>query len=301
MAEHLAGWGFADGSAGFVDPNLGTIAKYIIVKASSAPQLGSMPAYIQTLIDLTTAYPQVWLQAKGGKGKTPLSIFAKLVSKGSQGGREAFWGGVHKLLDLLPEDMIPTTPQAADEFLDVFLRGVNGPQEVRNNMVAGWKAYLGACRKILCLNNLPEETTSHILDSRLAPVYEEYLKKEGKAEFRLEGSYALRVCVDGLVELAPSGLVPLFDALWQKTEQIGLDGVRKGGQAKGADSEQLVEVVRWLELVSGLYQSRPDDAAVQKTLRASYGQLVVLCIEVLNTPAGEYRMSGLRYYNAEVS
>ncbi|KAF8475940.1 hypothetical protein BDZ91DRAFT_649678 [Kalaharituber pfeilii] len=279
---------------GYIEPNRDIIAQSVIFKALAISQLGSAAEYLEALIALTEAYPQTWQKVKGKKKNKSLSLIARFISQGPQGAQLDFWTHMNRLVDLVPEDVIPKERQSIEDFLDSYVHGINGPTVPKTHAVLSWSSYFGVCHRLLSLQDISDDTKQMILKSRIISVYEEHLLQEAKSKFRVQGALATAACVNGLLKLSPEKNVALVDrannhqnynqfkaiflTTWGDLENIVSSRLRVTESEPEAKLELVSLGTRWLELISELYKLLPDDGITCEKLRQSNRKLIQACL-----------------------
>lgn len=278
----------------FLEPNLDLIVKSVITKSMPVPQTGSVSDYLDTLIQLTEVYPAIWLLVKGKKSNRAIQLLGQLISQGPQGAQPDFWTRLNRLFYLLPEAVIPADRQGIEDFLDAYIHGINGPTVSRTHALLSWTSYFGAVCKILSLKGLSADLKQLILDSRIVPIYEEYLLEGGKFKFRITGAIATAICVNGLLKLSPEknialsdsslkadGLDVIFMTQWSNLEKIVFSRVKGVKNSSEITPEVFSVGVRWLQLLAEFSKLIPEVSSDAKLLSKSYRKVIRVCLENL--------------------
>ena len=288
----------------FLEPNLDLIAKSVITKSIPIPQAGSISSYLDTLIQLTEVYPDIWLLVKGKKSNRAIPLLSQLISQGPQGAQPDCWTRVNRLFDLLPEAVIPADRQGIEDFLDAYIHGISGPTVSRTHALLSWTSYSGVVSRILLLEGLSTDLKQLILDSRIVPIYEEYLLEGGKFKFRVTGALATAICVNGLLKLSPEKNIALSDStgpslkvdkmnvifmrLWGNLDEIVFSRVKGVENFSEIPPEVFSVGVRWLELLVEFSKLIPDDSSGAELLAESYRKVIRACLENLEKHKGTF-------------
>jgi len=268
------------------------------------PQPGSVSDYLDTLIQLTEVYPDIWLLVKGKKSNRAIPLLGQLVSQGPQGAQPDFWAKVNRFFDLLPEVVIPADRQGIEDFLDAYVHGINGPTVSRTHALLSWTSYSGVVCRILSLKGPSADLKQLIVHSRIIPIYEEYLLEGGKSKFRVTGALATTICANGLLKLSPEknialldstdpslkvdGLNVIFMTLWDNLEEIVFSRVKYVENSSEIPPEVFSVGARWLELLAEFNKLIPDDSSDAKILAESYRKVIKVCLENLEKHKGTF-------------
>jgi len=288
----------------FLEPNLDLIVKSVITKSMPIPQTGSVSDYLDTLIQLTEVYPDIWLLVKGKKSNRAIPLLGQLISQGPQGAQPDFWTRVYRLFYLLPETVIPADRQGIEDFLDAYVHGINGPAVPRTHALLSWTSYSEVICRILSLKEPSADLKQLIVDSRIIPIYEEYLLEGGKSKFRVTGALATAICVNGLLKLSPEknialsdptdpsskadGLDVIFMTLWHNLEEIVFSRVKGVENSSEIPLEVFSTGARWLELLAEFHKLIPEDSSDAELLAKSYRKVIRVCLENLEKHKGTF-------------
>lgn len=288
---------------GYLEENLSLISKNVLSKSIDVSQIGSVSEYLETLIQLTGVYPDIWSQLKGKKGNKTLTLLSQFISKGPQGAQPDFWVKFNQLFDLIPEEVIPQDRQSIEDLLDAFVHGINGLTVSKTHAVLSWTSYFGVCCKFLSLKGLPEDIKQMIVDSRVIPIYEDYLLDKDSPTFRVTGPLAITACVNGLLKLSPEKNIAItdrtnptshadeleesFKSVWDKLEAIVFSKVKIVETPSDLSPETFPVGSRWLELLSEFNKLLPEDSINARKLSQSNRTLVRVCLENLERYKGE--------------
>jgi hypothetical protein len=157
-----------------VSADLEIISNAFVVGGLKVSQNGSSLQFISTLVELTEAFPNVWT-ASSKTNKSPLSKLQRFLKKGSQGGPEAYWQLVSKLLLKLPSGILPADANSSLELLKALRAGVCDREESLRNALSAWHCYLQSS-KLIIGNLSTSEDRMAILSGAIYPIFERYLK-----------------------------------------------------------------------------------------------------------------------------
>ena len=289
---------------GYLEPNLDLLAKAVITKSLTASQIGSVSDYLDSLIELTNFFPQIWDQVKGKKTNKTMALLGQFISQGPpQGAEPDFWTKMSRLFDLLPEEVIPQNRQSVEDFLDAYIHGINGSTVQRSHAVLSWTSYFSVCRSLLSLRALLVETKQMIIQSHIVPIYEEYLLQKRKFKFAVQGTDATIICVHGLLKLSPeknvllsestnkgiseSDMNVIFSSLWDRLEGVVFSRVKAEEDSSKISSELLQVGMRWIDLISELHKLSLDDGETSMKLAESNRKLIRVCLDILERHTGQ--------------
>ncbi|KAK6852810.1 hypothetical protein PG995_011361 [Apiospora arundinis] len=128
-----------------IEDKLSQLSKIYIAEGLKSDQTGSSTDFIATLLALTAKHPTIWTTDYKSK-RTPLSRLQLFLEKGSQGGNASQWESVDKLLNTLPDGVLPTELEGATKCIESLKAGVVRREEPRSNAVAAWSCYLSLVR-----------------------------------------------------------------------------------------------------------------------------------------------------------
>lgn len=272
------------------------------MKSITVPQVGSGTQYLETLVHLTKVYPSIWEQVKGKKGNRAIALLGQFISQGPQGALPDFWTKFNQLVDLIPEDLIPHDEQSIQNFFDSYVNGINHPTVSKTHAVLSWTSYFGACCRLLSLGSLPQDIKKIIIDSRVIPVYEEYVLQGGKSKFLVQGPLETTACVNGLIKLSPEKNVALSDSFDPSKQAIGLDRVfitlwdtLEGlvfSRVKVVNDPLEVPVdflpvgIRWIDMLSEFHKLVPENGSNSVKLARSYQKVIKVCLENMERHGG---------------
>ncbi|EAW07440.1 ubiquitin-protein ligase RKR1 [Aspergillus clavatus NRRL 1] len=183
----------------------------LIGKSLSTPQLGSGSELSETLLQVTSARPQLWTEDYSGK-TTSSKRLLQYIQKGSQGGTASFWANLSQLLQILPSEVLARAdPQAPGEgniglsssisLSEAFQAGLNSREEPRQNHPAGWKSYVET--GIWLAHSLPEIDRDKFLCARLSPLVLQYVRVEQDVpQWSLPVQAAEAICTEYILALA---------------------------------------------------------------------------------------------------
>ncbi|KAK8106430.1 uncharacterized protein PG998_003103 [Apiospora kogelbergensis] len=156
-----------------VEAKLPQLSKIYIAEGLKSDQTGSGADFIATLLALTAKHPTIWTTDYKAK-KSPLSRLQLFLEKGSQGGSASHWESVDKLINTLPEGILPTDLEGATKCIESLRAGVVRREEPRSNAVAAWSCYLSLVRYFI-LKLDTEGAAIKLAQDCLFPLTEQYL------------------------------------------------------------------------------------------------------------------------------
>ncbi|KAK7981568.1 hypothetical protein PG988_003806 [Apiospora saccharicola] len=162
-----------DKMPGLIEARLLQLSKIYIAEGLKSDQTGSAVDFVATLLALTAKHPTIWTTDYKGK-KSPLSRLQLFLEKGSQGGPASHWESVDKLLNTLPEGILPTDLEGATKCIECLRAGVVRREEPRSNAVAAWSCYLSLVRQFILKLDTDGSATKLVQDC-LFPLTEQYL------------------------------------------------------------------------------------------------------------------------------
>ncbi|KAK8029157.1 hypothetical protein PG991_006213 [Apiospora marii] len=162
-----------DKMPGVIEARLPQLSKIYIAEGLKSDQTGSAVDFVGTLLALTAKHPTVWTTDYKAK-KSPLSRLQLFLEKGSQGGPASHWESVDKLLNTLPEGILPSDLEGATKCIECLRTGVVRREEPRSNAVAAWSCYLSLVRQFI-LKLDTEGSATKLVQDCLFPLTEQYL------------------------------------------------------------------------------------------------------------------------------
>ncbi|KAK7957148.1 uncharacterized protein PG986_006370 [Apiospora aurea] len=162
-----------DKMPGMIEDRLPQLSKIYIAEGLKSDQTGSGADFVGTLLALTAKHPTIWTTDYKAK-KSPLSRLQLFLEKGSQGGSASHWESVDKLLNTLPEGILPTDLEGATKCIESLRAGVVRREEPRSNAVAAWSCYLSLVRQFIMKLDAEGSATKLVQDC-LFPLTEQYL------------------------------------------------------------------------------------------------------------------------------
>lgn len=272
------------------------------MKSIAVSQVGSGTLYLETLVHLTKVYPSTWEQVKGKKGNRTISLLGQFISQGPQGALPDFWTKFNQLVDLIPEELIPHDEQSIQNFLDAYVNGINHPTVSKTHSVLSWTSYFGACCRLLSLRGLPQEIKKMIVNSRVIPLYEEYVLQGEKSKFLVQGPLETTACVNGLIKLSPEKNIALTDSYDPSKQAIGLDSVfitlwdtLEGlvfSRVKVVNDPSEIPVdflpvgIRWIDMLSEFHKLVVEGGLNSMKLACSYKKVIKVCLTNMETHKG---------------
>lgn len=220
-----------------VETNLQTISKAYIDKALHSDQTGSSFDLLQTLIELTDAFPDAWTTSYSGK-KTAGERLRQAVKKGSQTGTADYWSALWTLISKLPPDVLPKEPADIKKFLSSLHDGFSSREE-RFNASTAWETYYKVVGKFLATSSLSEDQSTQLVREMVLPIVEQYIRPSAdNAEWSIAGA---KVSVTVLKVAKIQAVHPLLTERWPEYAAALIQDIKTSSpeQAKDFDKSQL--------------------------------------------------------------
>ncbi|OOG00697.1 hypothetical protein ASPCADRAFT_37833 [Aspergillus carbonarius ITEM 5010] len=280
------------------------ISAALIGKALHSSQLGSASELSETILQVTSARPQLWTGDYSGKS-SPSKRLLQYIQKGSQSGASSFWPNLHQLLQTIPfETLAKIDPQSTSETIlglssavalsESFQEGLNSRDEPRLNKAVGWKAYIDTV--VWLANRLGEGDRVSFLRERLSPLLLQYVKPEqDRPQWTLPVQSAEAVCTDCLVALSVQEYEPVLKQLWTELSDGLLEAVKLSSPEQSKDFRSSQDAVcaqagRLFALEASLLSRLTDtdhEARIVGTFKNTNLPLLDSCLEVLRSRNGK--------------
>ncbi|KAI2831340.1 hypothetical protein CBS147321_2674 [Aspergillus niger] len=280
------------------------ISAALIGKALHSTQLGSASELSETILQVTSARPQLWTEDYSGKS-SPSKRLLQYIQKGSQSGLSSFWPNLCQLLQTIPfETLAKIDPQytpdttlglsSAIALTESFQEGLTSRDEPRQNRAIGWKAYIDT--SMWLAHRLAEDDRAKFLQDRLAPLVMQYVKPEqDHLQWTLPASSAESICTDCLVAVTAKGYKAVVEQLWMKLaddllEAVKLSSPEQSKDFKSSQNAVCVQAERLLAL-EALLLSRLHGTAHETSILEVFKNtgltLLDNCLEVLRSRNGK--------------
>lgn len=220
------------------------ISGALIGKCLHASQLGSSAELSETLLQVTSARPQLWTEDYSGKTSSSKRLL-QYIQKGSQGGTSSFWPNLYQLLQIIPVQTLANldpeksgkngiTLSAATSLMGSFQDGLNSRDEPRQNRAVAWKAYIDTGMWLVSL--LPADVGVQLFRERLSPIVAQYVKPEqDQPQWTLPPASAETICTDYLATLAIHNHGIELENVWKQLSSDMLEAVKLSSPEQSKD------------------------------------------------------------------
>lgn len=280
------------------------ISAAVIGKSLSIAQIGASTELSESLLQTTSARPQLWTEDYAGK-TSPTKRLLQYIQKGSQGGQSSFWSNLYQLLQAIPlktlADIRPETTtenviglSSAIALMEAFQEGLSSREEPRQNQAAGWKSYVDT--GIWLAKIIPEAERTTLVQERLSPILVQHVKADpGQSRWSLPPQLAQSVCADYIVTLAKDGYENELHLLWTGLSDSLLESVKLSSpeQSKDFQASQdtiCTQVQRLLGLESAALMrisATEYETGVSKVFETTTLPVLDSCLQVLRTRNGK--------------
>ncbi|KAG2415147.1 hypothetical protein HFD88_006338 [Aspergillus terreus] len=220
------------------------ISGALIGKCLHASQLGSSAELSETLLQVTSARPQLWTEDYSGKTSSSRRLL-QYIQKGSQGGTSSFWPNLYQLLQIIPVQTLANldpeksgkngiTLSAATSLMGSFQDGLNSRDEPRQNRAVAWKAYIDTGMWLVSL--LPADVGVQLFRERLSPIVAQYVKPEqDQPQWTLPPASAETICTDYLATLAMHNHGIELENVWKQLSSDMSEAVKLSSPEQSKD------------------------------------------------------------------
>lgn len=220
------------------------ISGALIGKCLHASQLGSSAELSETLLQVTSARPQLWTEDYSGKTSSSKRLL-QYIQKSSQGGTSSFWPNLYQLLQIIPVQTLANldpeksgkngiTLSAATSLMGSFQDGLNSRDEPRQNRAVAWKAYIDTGMWLVSL--LPADVGVQLFRERLSPIVAQYVKPEqDQPQWTLPPASAETICTDYLATLAIHNHGIELENVWKQLSSDMLEAVKLSSPEQSKD------------------------------------------------------------------
>ncbi|KAF9890319.1 hypothetical protein FE257_005985 [Aspergillus nanangensis] len=276
----------------------------LIGKSLHASQLGSASELSETLLQVTSARPNVWTEDYSGKTSSSKRLL-QYIQKSSQGGPSSFWLNLCQLLQIIPlqtlakfnaqdegEDIIGLSGAAT--LMESFQEGLNSRDEPRQNRAVGWKAYIDVGKWLA--NGLPEDAAARFWDEKFSPMVIQYVQPDqNQAHWSLPVQSAEAICTDYLVTLTTTKYTTDLDNLWKKLSHNLLEVVKLSSPeqskefnlSQDAVSAQAERLLGLQASILSMVAETDCESRALEILRQVNLPLLDSCLQVLETRNGK--------------
>ncbi|KAE8153907.1 hypothetical protein BDV25DRAFT_9793 [Aspergillus avenaceus] len=220
------------------------VSAAIIGKSLHISQLGSSPDLSETLLQLTSARPQLWTDDYTGKSSSSKRLL-QYVKKGSEGGLASFWSNLCNLLQVIPlQTIAECDSKSLDEshiglssatmLMQSFQDGLNSRDEPRQNQAIGWKAYIDT--GVWLTGKLSAEDRTKLLLERMSPLLVQYVDPEQeRSQWELSSQAAQDLCADYVDALVTHNQEEVLNSLWKEISSHLLEAIKLSSPEQSKD------------------------------------------------------------------
>lgn len=280
------------------------ISAAVIGKSLHASQIGSASELSESLLQATSARPQLWTEDYTGK-TSPSKRLLQYIQKGSQGSLSSFWSNLFHLLQTIPLKTIasigPETAtegkiglQSATALLEAFVEGLNSRDEPSQNLAAGWKSYIDT--GLWLTKTLSEEERNQLIRGSLFPIMVQHVKAEpNQPKWSLPRSLAQAICADCIVSLASHGYENELQVVWTELSNSLIESVKLSSPEQSKDFQSSQDAIcgqsqRLLSLAAAALtriSATEYESRVLGIFEATSLPLLDSCLQVLKTRNGK--------------
>ncbi|KAK8163654.1 RING zinc finger protein-like protein [Phyllosticta citrichinensis] len=274
--------------------NISTISQSYLGKALNSDQTGSSWDFTETLVLLTTTFPTTWTEDYISK-KTPVTRrLRQFLKRGSQGGPKEYWENVGKIIENLPQEVLPSNPSDAVELLSALHGGIVNKDEPRANLAAAYSCYF----KVVALisSRLSTEEQEKLLAEIVLPLVLHYIKPvQETAVWAVPAPQAPTLIGKALA--IPTMPTVILEPWQQATESL-IEDMKTSLPAQSKDFEKSQNDVmnvghRWA-LVTGKIVEQELPQSTRDTLKESVFQILKVALDQLSTRNGKpYSAAGV--------
>ncbi|KAK8183553.1 RING zinc finger protein-like protein [Phyllosticta capitalensis] len=267
--------------------NLSTISQSYLGKALNSDQTGSSWGLTETLVVLTARFPTTWTEEYTSKKSPVTRRLRQFLKRGSQGGPKEYWENVAKILDSLPQEVLPSNSSEAVELLGALHAGIVNKDEPRANLAAAYSCYF----KIVALTSarLSTEEQEKLLAEMVLPLVLHYIKpNQDTAVWAVPAPQA-----PGLVgrALAIPNMPTVILEPWKQTTKDLIEDMKTSLPAQSKDFEKSQNEVmgagqRWA-LVTGKIVDYDLPPSVRSAIKESTRQLLKEALDLLSSRNGK--------------
>lgn len=278
-----------------VEKNLETISCAFISKALRSSQLTSALQLLQTLLQLTKQFPEVWTSAYKGKHSATGDL-KSFIRKGSQGSPSAYWQALRALVVILPIAILPQEPSSIFEFLEAIRKSINQREESRTNASDAWLAY-GETSNI-CIGNLSSNQQIEVVQKSLYPIFGQYIYPSSNiSEWSIRSSTPSLTISSFISTLAKNtNLQQSLNDEWQKLAQNFITRIQTSMPEQFKDYSMSQDAViaegrRWFSLLSDIFKIEGLITILNPLLQPS-SDIIDTALQVIITRNGKPYSAG---------
>ena len=249
----------------FIEPDLALISRLFVAEGLRSSQSSSSLRFLESLLTLTTQFPQVWTSSYKGK-KTPLTRLRVFLERGSQGAQSAvsYWKVTESLMGELPVEVLPSDAETSIEFLTSLRQGITHRGEPRNDIAEAWCSYFRILDR-LAKHSSSQAGKMKILQESAFPIFGQHFHPDpGKPEWSGCGTAALLMayCM-GAWSDDNKEIMKKFLNLWQELSDDFASRITTSKNEESKDYQKsqaaiIAESRRWFQLLEVV--SRTSDA-----------------------------------------
>lgn len=280
------------------------ISAAVVGKSISMPQLGAASELSETLLQTTSARPQLWTEDYTGKISSSRRLL-QYIQKGSQGGFSSFWPNLSQLLRIVPlktlANIFPETTtedkiglSGAKTLMEAFHEGLNSRDEPRQNQAEGWRSYIDT--GIWLANGLSEDDRKGFIQGRLSPALVQYVKADpGQSKWTIPARLGQPICAEYVVMLANHGYEGELRLLWKELSDNLLESVRLSSPEQSKDFQSSQDTIcaqthRLFSLEAAVFtwiSATEYESRVSEAFETSNLPLLDNCLQVLRSRNGK--------------
>lgn len=196
------------------------IATHVLSKSLPLNQYGSASEFSELLLALTKKQPQIWTSHYHGKTSATKRLY-QYIRNGSQGAIAFYWQNLHRLLQLVPLEIIlakssdePVSLKYANDLMEAIHDGVASRDEQRMNVEAAWSCFIDTA--FWMTNDLLDPTVRReFLDTHISPIVKQYvIANTDESRWTLHNRIALNLVSNCVVSLGEYPKEVLLKDLW---------------------------------------------------------------------------------------
>ncbi len=208
----------------------------------------------------------MWTDAYTAK-RPAFTRLQQLLKRGSQGGPPEYWSNISKVLEQLPQKLLPNDLSAAKELLENMRAGVLRRDEPKGNATAAWNAYAITASQLLSL--FPSEgDQAKLLDKAVLPLFEGYLRPNTEHSAWSVGPQGLAICVNTFQKLycvRTGGVQQILLQEWRRlaecvVEDIKLSLPEQSQHFAKSQDDLSAEGKKWFSLGASILKDNTDDS-----------------------------------------
>lgn len=236
-----------------VESKIDSISTAYIGKALHSDQTGCANELMQTLVELTAVFPQVWTTSYTGKRSAGQRL-RQCLKRGSQAGTADYWTNAWTLLSKLPSEVLPKNSAEAKDLLTAVHEGLSLREE-RFNASSSWDTYFKLAGLVQSTASLSEEESETLVTEMVLPVVEQYLRpSQENSRWSITGAKAASTVAKAA---QIKTLLSLLESKWQEYVANLVQDIKTSQPEKSKDFDKSQTTVaaageRWARLQSEL-------------------------------------------------